>query len=220
MAGRIFDRLVQHFAKTNLFIDIDNVLFGVDFRKHIDDAASRRSPDRHRRRKVARTTSRRKAPHHERGRSGAGRARDCAQARHRRVPPAARRNVDAGSVRPSPIATPSRSSPGATSTSTRPMRGGKMIRWCGCERAHTSILWNSSCGSMLRTRRCRWRSRGYEASAPPAAMAASITASASGEAQSAGPTSRAISLPLRSMTRVVGMPTVFRVENSLPVGSV
>ena len=38
MAGRIFDRLVQHFGKTNLFIDIDNVPFGVDFRKHIDDA--------------------------------------------------------------------------------------------------------------------------------------------------------------------------------------
>jgi TIR domain len=38
MAGRIFDRLVQHFGKSNLFIDIDNVPFGVDFRKHIDDA--------------------------------------------------------------------------------------------------------------------------------------------------------------------------------------
>ena len=25
MAGRIFDRLAQHFGKTNLFIDIDNV---------------------------------------------------------------------------------------------------------------------------------------------------------------------------------------------------
>jgi hypothetical protein len=29
MAGRIFDRLAQHFGKTNLFIDIDNVPFGV-----------------------------------------------------------------------------------------------------------------------------------------------------------------------------------------------
>jgi hypothetical protein len=38
MAGRIFDRLAQHFGKTNLFIDIDNVPFGVDFRKHIDEA--------------------------------------------------------------------------------------------------------------------------------------------------------------------------------------
>ena len=38
MAGRIFDRLAQHFGKANLFIDIDDVPFGVDFRKHIDDA--------------------------------------------------------------------------------------------------------------------------------------------------------------------------------------
>jgi hypothetical protein len=38
MAGRIFDRLAQHFGKANLFIDIDNVPFGVDFRKQIDDA--------------------------------------------------------------------------------------------------------------------------------------------------------------------------------------
>ncbi len=38
MAGRIFDLLVQHFGKSSLFIDIDNVPFGVDFRKHIDDA--------------------------------------------------------------------------------------------------------------------------------------------------------------------------------------
>ena len=37
MAGRIFDRLAQHFGKSNLFID-DNVPFGVDFRKQIDDA--------------------------------------------------------------------------------------------------------------------------------------------------------------------------------------
>jgi len=38
LAGRIFDRLAQHFGKTSLFIDIDDVPFGVDFRKHIDDA--------------------------------------------------------------------------------------------------------------------------------------------------------------------------------------
>lgn len=38
MAGRIFDRLAQHFGKSSLFIDIDDVPFGVDFRKHIDDA--------------------------------------------------------------------------------------------------------------------------------------------------------------------------------------
>src|SRR3990172_495597 len=50
-------------------------------------------------------------------------------------------------------------------------------------------------------------------------MASSITAIASGEAQSAGPIRRAISLPSRSMRSVVGMPTAFRVENSLPEGS-
>jgi TIR domain len=38
MAGRIFDRLVQRFGKKSLFIDIDNIPFGCDFRKHIDDA--------------------------------------------------------------------------------------------------------------------------------------------------------------------------------------
>ena len=40
-------------------------------------------------------------------------------------------------------------------------------------------------------------------------------AMASGEAQSAGPAKRAISLPSRSMTSVVGMPTAFRVEKTL-----
>lgn len=38
MAGRIFDRLVQRFGKKSLFIDIDNIPFGGDFRKHVDDA--------------------------------------------------------------------------------------------------------------------------------------------------------------------------------------
>jgi hypothetical protein len=38
MAGRIFDRLVQRFGKQSLFIDIDNIPFGGDFRKHIDQA--------------------------------------------------------------------------------------------------------------------------------------------------------------------------------------
>ena len=35
-----------------------------------------------------------------------------------------------------------------------------------------------------------------------------------------GPTSRAISLPLRSMMSVVGMPTALSAANSLPEGSV
>ena len=38
MAGQIFDRLVQRFGKKSLFIDIDNIPFGGDFCRHIDDA--------------------------------------------------------------------------------------------------------------------------------------------------------------------------------------
>lgn len=38
MAGRIFDWLAQHLGKANLFIDIDDVPFGVDFRKHSAEA--------------------------------------------------------------------------------------------------------------------------------------------------------------------------------------
>jgi len=38
MAGRIFDRLVQRFGTTSLFIDIDNIPYGADFRQHIEDA--------------------------------------------------------------------------------------------------------------------------------------------------------------------------------------
>ena len=38
MAGRIFDRLVERFGQNSLFIDIDNIPFGGDFRKHIADA--------------------------------------------------------------------------------------------------------------------------------------------------------------------------------------
>lgn len=33
--GRIFDRLVAHFGNENVFMDIDTIPFGVDFRKHI-----------------------------------------------------------------------------------------------------------------------------------------------------------------------------------------
>jgi hypothetical protein len=35
VAGRIFDRLVQHYGKDSVFMDIDNIPFGIDFRKHI-----------------------------------------------------------------------------------------------------------------------------------------------------------------------------------------
>jgi hypothetical protein len=34
-AGRIFDRLVLHFGPESVFMDIDNIPFGIDFRKHI-----------------------------------------------------------------------------------------------------------------------------------------------------------------------------------------
>jgi hypothetical protein len=37
-AGRIFDRLVVHFGRDSVFMDVDTIPFGVDFRKHIADA--------------------------------------------------------------------------------------------------------------------------------------------------------------------------------------
>src|SRR5262245_60142038 len=41
MAGRIRDRLVDHYGDAAIFMDIDNIPFGKDFRKHIADAVSR-----------------------------------------------------------------------------------------------------------------------------------------------------------------------------------
>lgn len=38
MAGRIFDRLSHHFGVDHVFIDVDDIPFGVNFRKHIKDA--------------------------------------------------------------------------------------------------------------------------------------------------------------------------------------
>ena len=38
MAGRIYDRLRLHFGNDAVFMDIDNIPFGVNFRKHIDAA--------------------------------------------------------------------------------------------------------------------------------------------------------------------------------------
>jgi hypothetical protein len=38
MAGRIYDRLRAHFGSDAVFMDIDNIPFGVNFRKHIDAA--------------------------------------------------------------------------------------------------------------------------------------------------------------------------------------
>lgn len=38
IAGRIFDRLVAHFGKNAVFMDVDNIPFGIDFREHINKA--------------------------------------------------------------------------------------------------------------------------------------------------------------------------------------
>jgi len=38
VAGRIYDRLRAHFGDGAVFVDIDNIPFGVDFREHIDSA--------------------------------------------------------------------------------------------------------------------------------------------------------------------------------------
>ncbi len=40
ITGRIHDRLGPHFGSDNVFIDIDTIPFGVDFRKHLDQAVS------------------------------------------------------------------------------------------------------------------------------------------------------------------------------------
>ncbi len=37
-AGRLHDRLSAEFGKASVFIDVDNIPFGVDFRKHLADA--------------------------------------------------------------------------------------------------------------------------------------------------------------------------------------
>src|ERR1700730_9492615 len=36
--GRIFDRLVHRYGKGSVFRDIDNIPFGIDFRKAVNDA--------------------------------------------------------------------------------------------------------------------------------------------------------------------------------------
>jgi hypothetical protein len=36
ITGRIFDRLIAHYGREAVFRDIDNIPFGVDFRKHVD----------------------------------------------------------------------------------------------------------------------------------------------------------------------------------------
>jgi TIR domain len=38
IAGRICDRLIAHFGKASVFMDVDNIPFGIDFRQHIGEA--------------------------------------------------------------------------------------------------------------------------------------------------------------------------------------
>jgi formylglycine-generating enzyme required for sulfatase activity len=40
IVGRIYDRLGPHFGRDNVFMDIDTIPFGVDFRKHLNQAVS------------------------------------------------------------------------------------------------------------------------------------------------------------------------------------
>src|SRR5258708_6532552 len=37
IAGRIRDRLVSHFGSESVFMDVDSIPFGIDFREHIQE---------------------------------------------------------------------------------------------------------------------------------------------------------------------------------------
>ena len=41
VAGRIFDRLIAHYGEESIFLDIDNIPFGIDFRIHISEILQR-----------------------------------------------------------------------------------------------------------------------------------------------------------------------------------
>jgi uncharacterized membrane protein YhaH (DUF805 family) len=41
IAGRVHDRLKDHFGEDNVFMDIDSIPFGLDFREHIQDSLDR-----------------------------------------------------------------------------------------------------------------------------------------------------------------------------------
>jgi len=41
MSGRIFDRLAAHYGKHSVFMDVDNIPIGTDFRVHIDETLRR-----------------------------------------------------------------------------------------------------------------------------------------------------------------------------------
>ncbi len=36
-AGRIYDRLIDRFGEASVFMDVDKIPFGIDFRHHIQD---------------------------------------------------------------------------------------------------------------------------------------------------------------------------------------
>jgi hypothetical protein len=40
IAGRIYDRLVQHFSRDTVFKDVDSIPLGIDFRQHLEGALS------------------------------------------------------------------------------------------------------------------------------------------------------------------------------------
>jgi TIR domain-containing protein len=40
VAGRIFDRLQAHFGRSSVFMDVDSIPYGTDFRKHLTDAVA------------------------------------------------------------------------------------------------------------------------------------------------------------------------------------
>jgi len=41
VTGRIDDRLVQQFGRQAVFVDVDSIPFGVDFRKHLDEQVAK-----------------------------------------------------------------------------------------------------------------------------------------------------------------------------------
>lgn len=41
VTGRIYDRLVQQFGREAVFMDVDSIPFGVDFRKYLTEQVSK-----------------------------------------------------------------------------------------------------------------------------------------------------------------------------------
>ena len=41
IAGRIFDRLSHHYGEDSVFMDVDSIPIGIDFRNHIQDTLLR-----------------------------------------------------------------------------------------------------------------------------------------------------------------------------------